>query len=106
LPEASSNSNPSWFGFPITIKESAPFSKNELVNFLATKLIDTRSLFVGNIIKQPYFQNVHYRISGTLKNSDLILKNTFWIGVFPGLNVEMMNYIVEQFNIFMNNKIK
>ena len=106
LPEASSNSVPSWFGFPITIKESAPFSKNELVNFLATKLIDTRSLFVGNIIKQPYFQNVNYRISGTLKNSDLILKNTFWIGVFPGLNVEMLNYIIEQFNIFINNKIK
>jgi len=103
LPEPTPKSNPSWFGFPITVKESAPFSKNDLVNFLASKLIDTRPLFAGNITKQPYFENISYRVVGNLQNTDLIMNNTFWIGVFPGLTQEMLDYVIEQFNIFMNN---
>jgi CDP-6-deoxy-D-xylo-4-hexulose-3-dehydrase len=103
LPESTPNSKPSWFGFPITVKKSAPFSKNDLVNFLSSKLIDTRPLFAGNITKQPYFENISYRVVGNLENTDLIMNNTFWIGVFPGLNQEMLQYVVEQFNIFMIN---
>jgi CDP-6-deoxy-D-xylo-4-hexulose-3-dehydrase len=102
LPESTPKSNPSWFGFPITVKKSAPFSKNDLVNFLSSKLIDTRPLFAGNIIKQPYFENISYRVVGNLENTDLIMNNTFWIGVFPGLTQEMLQYVVEEFENFIN----
>lgn len=101
LPEATKNSNPSWFGFPITIRESAPFTKNDLVNYLASKLIDTRPLFAGNLTKQPYFKDIEYRTIGKLPNTDFIMNNTFWIGVFPGLNIEMLQYVVEQFKNFI-----
>jgi len=102
LPESTPKSDPSWFGFPITIKKSAPFSKNDLVNFLASKLIDTRPLFAGNITKQPYFENISYRVVGNLENTDLIMNNTFWIGVFPGLTQEMLQYVVKEFKNFIN----
>jgi len=105
LPESTPKSKPSWFGFPITVKESAPFSKNDLINFLSSKLIDTRPLFAGNITKQPYFKNTSYRVVGNLKNTDLIMHNTFWIGVFPGLTKEMLEYIVSQFNVFIKKYI-
>ena len=101
LPESTPKSDPSWFGFPITVKKSAPFSKNDLVNFLASKLIDTRPLFAGNITKQPYFENISYRVVGNLENTDLIMNNTFWIGVFPGLTQEMLQYVVEEFKNFI-----
>jgi CDP-6-deoxy-D-xylo-4-hexulose-3-dehydrase len=102
LPESTPKSNPSWFGFPITVKESAPFSKNDLVNFLASKLIDTRPLFAGNITKQPYFKNIPHRIVENLENTNLIMNNTFWIGVFPGLTQEMLQYVIEGFKKFFN----
>ena len=101
LPESTPKSDPSWFGFPITVKKSAPFSKNDLVNFLASKLIDTRPLFAGNTTKQPYFENISYRVVGNLENTDLIMNNTFWIGVFPGLTQEMLQYVVEEFKNFI-----
>jgi len=103
LPESTSKSEPSWFGFPITVKESAPFSKNNLVNYLASKLIDTRPLFAGNITKQPCFENISYRIVDNLTNTDLIMNNSFWIGVFPGLTKDMLQYVVEEFKNFFNN---
>ena len=105
LPESTPKSNPSWFGFPITVKESTSFSKNDLVNFLSSKLIDTRPLFAGNIIKQPYFKNISYRIGGNLQNTDLIMNNTFWIGVFPGLNEKMLEYVIMSFKNFFNKHI-
>lgn len=104
LPEPTPKSKPSWFGFPITVKESAPFSKNDLVNFLASKLIDTRPLFAGNITKQPYFKNIPYRVVGNLENTDLIMNNTFWIGVFPGLTVEMMQHVIDTVRDFIKFK--
>lgn len=102
LPETTKNSDPAWFGFPITVRKDAPFSKDHIINFLSSKLIDTRPLFAGNITKQPYFKNKHYRIHKNLDNTDLIMSNTFWIGVFPGLTVEMLSYITEQIDIFIN----
>ncbi len=104
LPSPTSESDPSWFGFPITVKESASFTKNNLVNYLASKMIDTRPLFAGNITKQPYFEKILYRISGSLTNTDLIMNNTFWIGVFPGLTKKMIDYVIEQFEEFFNQK--
>ena len=103
LPEATLNSDPSWFGFPITVKENSPFSKNQLVSFLNSKLIDTRAIFAGNITKQPYFKNIQYRIVGNLKNTDIIMNNSFWIGVYPGITEEMIQYVIKQFENFIKH---
>jgi CDP-6-deoxy-D-xylo-4-hexulose-3-dehydrase len=104
LPEASKNSKPSWFGFPITVKSGAPFSRNELVMHLDEKKIGTRLLFGGNLLKQPYMKNAHYRLVGDLKNSDMVMDSTFWIGVFPGLGVEELSYVIEVFSDFCQKK--
>jgi len=97
------NSNPSWFGFPLTVKEDSTISRNEIIKFLEEKGIGTRLLFAGNLIKQPYFKNgVNYRINGELKNTDLTMNNTFWIGVQPSLTIEMLDYVVEQFHEIKN----
>jgi len=101
LPEATPNSDPSWFGFIITIKNEARFSREEMIRFLAESRIDTRSLFGGNIIKQPYFKNKDYRISSTLTNTDTIMNQTFWIGVYPGLTEEMLQYTTNQIEKFI-----
>lgn len=103
LPEATLNSDPSWFGFPITVKENSPFSKNQLISFLNSKLIDTRAIFAGNITKQPYFKNIQYRIVGNLKNTDIIMNNSFWIGVYPGITEEMIQYVIKQFENFIKH---
>ncbi|HKI60921.1 MAG TPA: lipopolysaccharide biosynthesis protein RfbH [Mariprofundaceae bacterium] len=101
LPEASVNSDPSWFGFPLTIRDDAPFSRVELLRYMDEKKIGTRLLFAGNLTKQPYFQGLHYRIAGELTNTDRIMNQTFWIGTFPGLTEEMLAYIVESFEAFV-----
>jgi CDP-6-deoxy-D-xylo-4-hexulose-3-dehydrase len=101
MPEATQKSDPAWFGFPITIKENSPFSRAELLQFLSERKIDTRPLFAGNITKQPYFKNVNFRISGNLKNTNKIMNQSFWIGVYPGLNENMLNYVINQFEEFI-----
>ena len=101
LPEATSKSDPAWFGFPITVRKDAPFSKTELLQFLTERKVDTRPLFAGNITKQPYFKNIDYRISGSLKNTDEIMNQSFWIGVYPGLDDKMLEYVVSQFGEFI-----
>jgi CDP-6-deoxy-D-xylo-4-hexulose-3-dehydrase len=103
LPKATGNSDPSWFGFPITVKENSKFSKNELISFLNSKLIDTRTVFAGNITKQPYFKNVQHRIVGNLRNTDIIMNNSFWIGVYPGITEVMIQYVIKQFKEFFNS---
>jgi len=101
LPEATPNSDPSWFGFPITVRDDAPFSRIELLQYLDDRNIGTRLLFAGNLTKQPYFKDVHYRISDELVNTDRIMNQTFWIGVFPGLTEEMLDYIVGNIEGFL-----
>jgi len=100
LPQATEQSNPSWFGFPILVKKNAPFTRNDIVNYLERSKIATRMLFGGNLIKQPAYNNVKYRVSGTLKNTDLIMNNLFWIGVYPGINHSMLTYIRDALAIF------
>ena len=104
LPKWLDNAEPSWFGFLITIKEGMSFDRDSLVHFLNDKQIATRYLFAGNIIKQPYFVNnkIDYRVVGDLKNADIIMNNTFWVGVYPGLTTEMMGYVVKCFEEFIN----
>jgi len=102
LPIATPKSNPSWFGFPITIREGAKVSRDELVRYLNEKNIATRLLFAGNLLRQPAFIDSPRRVVGDLKFTDEIMKNTFWIGVWPGLTNEMLEYvgdvIVEKLN--------
>jgi len=101
LPEATSNSDPSWFGFPITLRDSAQVSRLDLLKYLDQHKIGTRLLFAGNVIRQPYMQGRNFIISGELSNTDLIMNNTFWIGVYPGLSEEMLDYTAEKIETFL-----
>lgn len=96
LPEKTIGSDPSWFGFAITLKESNKISRNELVSSLNDKKIGTRLLFGGNLLKQPAFANTPRRVYGSLVNTDKVMNDTFWIGVWPGLNEEMLAYVVSE----------
>ena len=95
LPGPTDNSNPSWFGFPITLRDSAGTSRRDLLEYLDQNKIGTRLVFAGNITKQPYFKNIEHRIVGALENTDIVMNQTFWIGVYPGLTAEMLDYVVE-----------
>jgi CDP-6-deoxy-D-xylo-4-hexulose-3-dehydrase len=94
LPEPTQGSEPSWFGFLISVKENAPFSRNDLVQYLETKRIGTRLLFGGNLIKQPAYEGLTYRIVGDLPKTDQVMARAFWIGLFPGLTEEMLMYVL------------
>ncbi|MGA7829256.1 MAG: lipopolysaccharide biosynthesis protein RfbH, partial [Geobacteraceae bacterium] len=100
MPEATENSDPSWFGFLLTVRESASFSRDRIVAHLEAKGIQTRMLFAGNLIKHPCFDEMRksgtgYRVVGNLENTDRIMRDTFWIGVYPGLSDEMISYMIE-----------
>ncbi|MFN8412671.1 MAG: DegT/DnrJ/EryC1/StrS family aminotransferase [Anaerolineales bacterium] len=95
LPQATPNSEPSWFGFPIAVREDAPFTRNQLVQFLESRKVATRLLFGGNLVRQPAYKNVQYRIASPLNNADFIMNNVFWLGVFPGLTQSMLDYVSE-----------
>ncbi|RCX19013.1 CDP-6-deoxy-D-xylo-4-hexulose-3-dehydrase [Fontibacillus phaseoli] len=104
LPHATNNSDPSWFGFIMTVRDGAHFTKNEIVNFLETNRIQTRMLFAGNLTRQPSFQGVNYRIHGELTNTDKILNDTFLIGVYPGLTDAMIDYVIDKIRKFVLSK--
>src|SRR3954469_3262688 len=95
LPEATPNSEPSWFGFPITIRPGSGINRVDLLNFLAQRNVGTRLLFAGNLTRQPSMAGRNYRIHGELTNTDVIMNDTFWVGVFPGLTESMLDYIAE-----------
>ena len=101
LPEATPNSDPSWFGFMLTIRPESKINRNDLVQYLEANKIGTRLFFGGNMLKQPAYQNIDKRIVGSLENCDLIMNNSFWIGVWPGLNTEHFNYIKTQIEKFL-----
>ena len=100
LPEATPNSEPSWFGFPIMVREDAPFTRDALTRFLESRRIATRLLFGGNLVRQPAYQDVTYRVVGDLANSDRVMHGAFWIGVHPGLTEEMLAYMLESIGEF------
>ncbi|MGV8120904.1 MAG: lipopolysaccharide biosynthesis protein RfbH [Candidatus Xenobiia bacterium LiM19] len=109
LPEKTSNSVPSWFGFLLTVKEKAGFTRDEIVSFLEMKKIQTRALFASNLIKHPCFDEMRrdkkgFRVIGELINTDIIMKNTFWIGVYPGLNQDMIRFIIKNIREFSTGK--
>ncbi len=101
LPHAMPNSDPSWFGFVITVREDAGFSRTDLVKHLEMKKVETRALFAGNLLRHPAYMNIPHRLSGGLKNTDLITSGTFFIGVYPGLDEQKLGYMVECFDEFM-----
>ena len=94
LPEPEKNSEPSWFGFPLTLKRNNKHNRNDLIQYLNANKIGTRLLFSGNLVKQPYMKNTDFKVHGDLKNTDLIMENTFWIGLYPGLSKEHLDYSV------------
>lgn len=100
LPEATPGSDPSWFAFPITIKENAGFTRKQLITFLEAKGIETRLLFAGNILRQPAYKFINHRVHGVMEISDIIMRNTFFIGVYPGLNAAKLKYIINAFKAF------
>jgi len=95
LPEATLGSEPSWFGFPIAVRPEAPFTRNDVVDFLEKHKIATRLLFGGNLVRQPAYRDVRYRVMGDLENSDFVINQVFWIGVYPGLSVNMIEFMVD-----------
>ena len=103
LPKATENSDPSWFGFPITLHSSSKASRKELIDYLNSKKIGTRLLFAGNITKQPYFKDQKYRVVGDLTNTDIIMNNTFWVGIYPGLSEKMLDYTAEEIIAFFKS---
>jgi CDP-6-deoxy-D-xylo-4-hexulose-3-dehydrase len=92
LPQATEHSNPSWFGFPITLRENSPVSRVDILSYLDQNGVGTRLLFAGNLTRQPYMSSVNYRVSGDLHNTDFVMRNTFWIGLQPALNQQMLDY--------------
>ena len=98
LPEATPLSQPSWFGFPIAVLPEAPFSRFDVVRHLEDKKIATRLLFGGNLVRQPAYRKVTHRIAGGLKNTDFVMERLFWIGVYPGISLTMLDYVLETFH--------
>ncbi len=97
LPEATPGSDPSWFGFLITVRKGSGITRNQLLEKLTAAKIGTRLLFAGDLRKQPYFKDVNYRVVGELTNTETVLNDTFWIGVTPMINEEMVHYVIETF---------
>jgi len=104
MPQATERAEPAWFGVPITVSEQANFSRNDLLKFLDSRKIASRLLFGGNLTKQPAYKETKYRISGSLLNTDFIMNSTFWIGNYPGLTCEMLDYVISQFGAFIRDK--
>jgi CDP-6-deoxy-D-xylo-4-hexulose-3-dehydrase len=102
LPKVTEHSEPSWFGFPITLDPSHPVNREDLLRHLETRKIGTRLMFAGNLLKQPAYRNVDFRVVGNLKNTDIVMMRTFWVGVYPGLTNEMLDFVAHSIREFMS----
>jgi len=98
LPEATPGSDPSWFGFPIAVRPGGPLTRNAVIQHLEERKIATRLVFAGNLTRQPAYENVRYRIAGSLDNTDFVMNNVFWIGVYPGLKPDMLEHMLGAFH--------
>jgi CDP-6-deoxy-D-xylo-4-hexulose-3-dehydrase len=105
LPKATENSEPSWFGFMLTIREGSPVDRNKFVEYLEQNKIGTRLFFGGNLLKQPAYYNLNYRTIDDLKNTDMLMNNSFWLGVWPGLNQIHYDYIINATRAYIKNQI-
>jgi len=98
LPEATPNSDPSWFGFPLAVRPGAPFTRNQVIAHLEQNKIATRLLFAGNLLRQPAYKDIRHRVVGTLDNTDFAMNNLFWVGVYPGITGQMLDYMLDIFH--------
>jgi CDP-6-deoxy-D-xylo-4-hexulose-3-dehydrase len=109
LPEAASGSDPSWFGFLLTVKDGVSFSRNDIVEYLENNNIQTRNLFAGNMIRHPMFQSLQegkdYRVSGSLSVTDKIMNDSFWLGVYPGMDNQAIDYMAERIRVFTGSRL-
>jgi CDP-6-deoxy-D-xylo-4-hexulose-3-dehydrase len=103
LPRATDGADPAWFSFIVTLKDNAPFRRDDLTKYLNDNLIETRNLFAGNMVKQPAFIGKNYRISDHLSNTDYIMNNTFFLGTYPGITDEKLDYIESILDLFIKN---
>jgi CDP-6-deoxy-D-xylo-4-hexulose-3-dehydrase len=101
LPDAGEKSNPSWFGFPLAVRDHAPFSRDDIVHYLESQGIATRMLFGGNLTRQPAYESVNCRVTPSLKNTDYVMNCLFWIGVYPGLTDKKIDYVLARFADFL-----
>lgn len=106
LPEATPGTDPSWFGFPLAVRPEAPFTRPELIRWLEDRKIATRLLFGGNLTRQPAYQNVEFRRVGDLARSDFVMNHVFWLGLYPGLTPEMIDYVVRTVRAFVDQRTK
>ena len=104
LPQATADADPAWFAYPVTVKEDTGFDRTELTNFLNKNRIETRNLFGGNLLRQPAYQDITHRVSGSLQNSDTVMNNTFFLGTYPGLSSEMIDYSLSTIAAFLKNR--
>jgi CDP-6-deoxy-D-xylo-4-hexulose-3-dehydrase len=102
LPKPEENSEPSWFGFPVSLKINNQYNRNDLIKYLNANKIGTRLLFSGNLTKQPYMKNINFRVHKNLKNTDFVMQNTFWIGLYPGLSNKHLEYTIFVIKKFFN----
>jgi CDP-6-deoxy-D-xylo-4-hexulose-3-dehydrase len=101
LPRATPKSNPSWFGFPITLHPELDVNREELLRFLDARKIGTRLMFAGNLLRQPAYRDVDFRVVGELTNTDIVMRRSFWVGVYPGLTEEMLAFTAESISEFV-----
>jgi CDP-6-deoxy-D-xylo-4-hexulose-3-dehydrase len=106
LPEATPGSAPSWFGFPLLIRAGAPFTRAEFIRAVDAKKIGTRLLFGGNLVRQPAYRDIAYRVAGSLENTDQVADRLFWIGVYPGLTPQMLDYVVDSIHTIIAERVE
>jgi CDP-6-deoxy-D-xylo-4-hexulose-3-dehydrase len=103
MPRATEGSDPSWFGFPITLDPELPIDREALLRFLDDRQIGTRLMFAGNILRQPAYRDIDVRVVGDLTNSDIVMRRTFWVGVYPGLTMEMLDFVADSILEFVQD---
>ena len=104
--EPTQNSDPSWFGFPITLNQDLNIEREDLLKFLNGRQVATRLIFAGNVTKQPAYSNVNFKVIGDLTFTDIVMKRTFWVGIYPGLTNDMLDYVADSIIEFVSGKAK